>query len=66
MNNLRTAVVNVEVGEIGRNFLLKNWPVVLIATPMGMATKGLIIAAMMIERVIEASLLTAIKNKQTM
>ena len=39
---------------------------VLIVTPIGMVTKGLIIAAIMIERVIEASLLTAIKNKQTM
>ena len=36
------------------------------ATPTGIVTKGLIIAAMMIEKVIEASLLTAIKNRQTM
>ena len=39
---------------------------VFIVTPIGMATKGLIIAAMMMERVIDASLLTVIKNKQTM
>ena len=59
-------IPNFEVGGFGINFLSRNWPMVFIVTPMGMATKGLIIAAMMKERVIDVSLLTAIKNRLMM
>ena len=66
MINRRVIFAIVEVGIFGEKILLKNWPMVFIVTPIGMATKGLIMADMMIARVIEASILIAIKNKQTM
>ena len=37
---------------------------VFIVTPIGIETSGFIMTTMMIERVIDASLLIAIKNKQ--
>ena len=63
-NNLRPILAIVEVGCFGIIFALKNWPMVFIVTPIGIETNGFIRTAMMIERVIDASLLIAIKNKQ--
>ena len=48
------------------NFFDRNWPKVLAETPTGMDTNGLIKPAMMIDKVIDVSLLIAIRNKHKM
>ena len=50
MNNRRTVIANFDVEEFGNNFLLNSWPMVFKATPIGMATNGLIIAAIMMNQ----------------
>ena len=50
----------------GDNSFERNWPKVLAKIPIGMDTIGLTRTAIMTDKVIDVSLLMAIRNKQKM
>ena len=64
MREINCFVVATDILE--NNFFERNWPKVLAVTPIGMDNIGLIRTAMMIDKVIDVSLLMAIRNKQKM